>query len=453
MQQIITAKLKLLTTTDQFAALRTTQLAYCDALNAASHYAFEHGKTSSNVTLHQGMYAELRTRYHLPSQLACSVERQVAATYKGLWTKVKKNTEHRRKKITKKRFKGLDKAPKYSSPTVQYTYKRDYTFQRNQQVSVGTLHGRISIPYQGYDKHLALIRHGASMGDAKLWYDKTRKTFYLLVSLEIDVPEPTSEQLSEVVGVDVGIRYLAVTSTTTGKATFHSGKRVQHKANHYARLRKRLQKKGTRGAKRRLRRIEQRERRLKMQANHIIAKQIIKEHPHALLGLEQLTDIRERTKRHKRKRRKNGKGAERVSVKARKANRVYSQWSFAELHALISYKATRSGMLAIKVDADYTSKACPMCGYTADSNRPHKGLLFTCQNPECRYTLHADLIGARNVTLRTLLVRHDWIRTGTLSLCPDTSDKEAKAARLQRYAELRWSPVGTSPRSETGGAN
>ena len=440
MQQIVTTKLKLLTTTDQFQALRATQLAYRDALNAVSSYAFEQGKTSSNITLHKGMYAALRARYGLPSQLACSVERQVAATYKGLWTKLKKNAEHRRKKITKKRFKGLDKPPKFSSPTVQYTYERDYTFQRNQQVSIGTLGGRVSISYCGYDEHIALIRQGASIGDAKLWYDKTRKTFYLLVSLEISVPELACEQLSEVVGVDVGIRYLAVTSTSTGKATFHPGKRVRHQANHYARLRKRLQKKGTRGAKRRLRRIEQRERRLKLQANHSIAKQVVKQHPHALIGLEQLTDIRERKSRRRRKRKKNGKGYEQVSPKARKANRVYSQWSFAELHDLISYKAALSGGLSLKVDADYTSKACPVCGHTADENRPKKGLLFVCQNSRCSYTLHADLIGARNVTLRTLLVRHDWIRTGTLSMCPDASDKEAKAARLSRYAELRWSP-------------
>src|SRR5215472_12471019 len=367
MQQIITAKLKLLTTTDQFQALRETQL-------------------------------------------ACSVERQVAATYKGLWTKVKKNAEHRRKKITKKRFKGLDKPPKYSSPTVQYTYERDYTFQCDCRVSVGTLNGRISIPYQGYDKHIALIRAGATIGDAKLWYDRQKKTFSLLVSLTIDLPDPTCEHFTEVVGVDVGIRYLAVTSTAKGKAGFHPGKRVRHRANHYARLRKRLQQKGTRGAKRRLKRIEQRERRLELQANHTIATLIITQHPHALLGLEHLTDIRARTKRRKRKRKKNGKGYEQVSPKARKANRAYSQWSFAELHDLISYKAALSGALAIKVDADYTSKRCPVCGHTADENRPRKGLLFACQNPRCSYTLHADLIGARNVTLRTLLVRHDWIR-------------------------------------------
>ena len=452
MQQIITAKLKLTTTPEQFQALRQTQLAYRDGLNAVSRSAFEQGKTSSVTKLHKGMYAQLRMRYGLPSQLACSVERQVAVTYKGLWTKLLKNQEHRRKKITKKRFKGLDKPPKYSSPTVQYTYERDYTFQSDSRVSIGTLNGRISISYQGYDKHTALIQQGARIGDAKLWYDKPKKTFYLLVSLSIDVPEPTYEQFNEVVGVDVGIRYLAVTSTSAGKATFHPGKRIRHQANHYARLRKRLQKKGTRGAKRRLRRIEQRERRLKLQANHILAKQIIKQHPHVLIGLEQLTDIREQTKRKKRKRKKNGKGTEPVSVKARKANRVYSQWSFAELHALISYKAALEGSLAAKVDADYTSKACPMCGHTEDANRPRKGLLFVCQNPKCGYTLHADLIGARNVTLRTLLIRHDWVRTGCLSIIPDASDKEAKAARLARYAELRWSPeVTTSLCSLSGG--
>jgi putative transposase len=393
------------------------------------------------------MYAELRVRYHLPSQLACSVERQVASTYKGLWTKLKKNVEHRRAKITKKRFQGLDKPPKYRSPTVQYTYERDYTFQCDSQISVRTLNGRISIPYQGYDKHLALIRQGATIGDAKLWYDRQKKTFYLLVSLSIDVETPTYEQFKEVVGVDVGIRYLAVTATETGNASFHPGKRTRHQANHYARLRKRLQQKGTRGAMRRLRRIAPRERRLKAQANHCIAKQIITEHPHALIGLEHLTDIRERTRR-----KKNGKGSEPVSPKARKANRVYSQWSFAELQALISYKAALAGSLVIKVDADYTSKACPMCGHTADENRPQKGLRFVCQNSKCGYTLHADLIGARNVTLRTLLIRHDWIRTGCLSTIPDASDKEAKAARLQRYAELRWSPEGnTNLRLEAGG--
>lgn len=42
MKQIITAKLKLMTTPEQHQALRETQLAYRDALNAVSRYAFTH---------------------------------------------------------------------------------------------------------------------------------------------------------------------------------------------------------------------------------------------------------------------------------------------------------------------------------------------------------------------------------------------------------------------------
>ena len=49
MQQIITAKLKLETTTEQLVQLRQTQLAYRDALNFVSRYAFEHGKVSSTA--------------------------------------------------------------------------------------------------------------------------------------------------------------------------------------------------------------------------------------------------------------------------------------------------------------------------------------------------------------------------------------------------------------------
>ncbi len=65
MQQIITAKLKLITAPEQFVALRQTQLAYRDALNAVSRYAFEQGKTSKVTKLHKGLYAELRARYGL----------------------------------------------------------------------------------------------------------------------------------------------------------------------------------------------------------------------------------------------------------------------------------------------------------------------------------------------------------------------------------------------------
>src|SRR6266567_4503815 len=385
MKQFITAKLKLQIDVAQFQALRQTQLAYRDALNHVSRYSFEHGKMSNQIRLRDETYYEIRALYKLPAQMATNVPRQVGATYKTLWTKVKNNTKARKAGLTKKRYKGLDKAPKYVSPTLTYNYQRDYSLKPDHQVSILTLEGRVIVAHTG------------------------------------------------VAGVDVGIRYLAVTSTTKGEQSFHSGKKIVPKANHYARLRKRLQQKGTRSATRRAVVISGRERRLKQDANHRVSKRIVAGHPHSLIGLENLTDIRERT------RRKHGKQA---SKKQRKANATSSKWAFAELHSMIAYKAFLHGSMAIKVDAHFTSQACPTCGHTCGANRPNKGLLFVCQN--CHYTLHADLVGARNITMRTLLVRQDWTRTGQLSIAPDVSDAEAKAARLKRYAELRWSP-DTSP--------
>jgi len=172
------------------------------------------------------------------------------------------------------------------------------------------------------------------------------------------------------------------------------------------------------------------ERRFKLQTNHTIAKHIVETHPQSILGLEHLTDIRESTKR------KRGKHA---TGKQRRANHHASQWAFAELHSAIAYKAALAGSMTVKVDAHYTSQACPKCGYISQANRPAHGLLFSCQN--CQYCLHADLVGARNITMRTLVILQEWMTTGRLSDGLDGSDVEAKAARLQKYAELRWSPV------------
>jgi putative transposase len=132
MQQIITAKLKLETTTEQLALLRQTQLAYRDALNYVSRYAFEQGKVSSAERLHKGTYRDIRSLFNLPSQMACSVMRQVSTTYKGLWMKLSKNVEHRRKGYARKRFKGLDKPPRYISPTLTYVNGHDYGLKPDQ---------------------------------------------------------------------------------------------------------------------------------------------------------------------------------------------------------------------------------------------------------------------------------------------------------------------------------
>src|SRR5690242_17241008 len=101
---------------------------------------------------------QLRSRYRLPSQMACSVPRQVGATYKTLWTKVKTNAQARQDGRTKKRYKGLDQPPKYVSPTLAYQYGKDYSFKKNQHISLLTLDGRVSVAYTGYSKHVEYIQ-------------------------------------------------------------------------------------------------------------------------------------------------------------------------------------------------------------------------------------------------------------------------------------------------------
>jgi IS605 OrfB family transposase len=445
MLQVLTAKLKLEAAPEQKELLRAVSLAYRDALNFTSGVAFEMGKTYNGAKIQKEVYYTLRERFKLPSQMACNVPRQVGATYKSLRTKLKQNEEAIKAGHTKKRYKGLDKPPKFVSRTCTLNYQRDYSFIKDQKVSVITLEGRIKVKYQGYSKHLEMIKSGvAKVGAAKIWYSKPTKTYYLLVSMEVEVPDLTSSDIKRVMGVDVGQRYIAVATDTRNKTQFFSGKQVRHKASRYVKARRSLQRKGTRSATRKLVALSGRERRFIANTNHCIAKQVVT--PGALIGLEDLTHIRERTKPKKK-----GKKA---SKKQRRANHNKAKWSFAELHGFVDYKAVLSGSLAVKVDAHYTSQACPCCGHTAQENRPDKGLIFLCQ--QCGFTLHADLVGARNIALRVLLFRQCWESTGCFSatLDPstalrvktersrglDASGEETKAERLKRYSELRWSP-------------
>ncbi|WP_373538175.1 RNA-guided endonuclease InsQ/TnpB family protein [Microcoleus sp.] len=293
------------------------------------------------------------------------------------------------------------------------------------------MNGRIVVSYEGWNKHLDLIRSCSTIGAAKIVYQRSSKTYYLMVSIEIELPDIEPTTITRIAGVDVGMRYLAVETDLNNKSAFYSGKASRHRANQYQKARRTLQRKDTRSAKRRLIALSGRERRFIADVNHQISKEIAK--PVSLIGLEDLTGIRERTK---------SKSGKKASKKQRKANRNSARWSFAELHGYIHYKANLTGSLATKVPAHYTSQSCPKCGHTSKANRPNKGLMFRCEC--CGNELHADLVGARNIAMRTLLVRQDWTSTGSLSVSPDVSRDETKADILQRFSELRWS-VDTSP--------
>jgi predicted transposase len=226
MLQTLTAKLKLEAPPEQKKMLRRASLTYRDALNFASEVAFNMGKTYNGTKIQKEVYYTLREKFKLPSQMACNVPRQVGATYKSLRTKLKQNEEAIIAGRTKKRYKGLDKPPKFVSRTCTLNYQRDYSFVKDQKVSVITLDGRIKVNYQGYSKHLQMIQSGvARIGAAKLWYSKPTKTYYLLVSIELEVPDLTPTDINRVMGIDVGQRYMAVVADTQNKTQFLAAKR------------------------------------------------------------------------------------------------------------------------------------------------------------------------------------------------------------------------------------
>lgn len=429
MRVTVSAKLKLNHTAAQKAALDQITFAYRDALNYASGRAFELDKTSSAPKLHKAVYADLRAQFGLGAQLACTVERQVAATYQTQWTKLKQNLKAREAGHTKRRYKGLDAAPKFVSRTLEYQHGRDYSWKKGGKVSVSTLDGRLVLEYEGYQKHLDCIARGCETGAAKLYYQKSKKQYYLIVAVHVELPDPQPVGHSNVVGVDVGQRYHFVATDKDGKSLFEKGAQVRQQKDHFARTKKALQRKGTRSATRRLVMLSGRERRFIADRNHTLAKKLLTRFPNSIFGLEDLTRIRERTER---------RSHPKASKKVKRARRRRSQWSFAELQTMLAYKAPLHGSLAVRVDAHYTSQACYKCGHVSRGNRPNAGLEFECE--ACGHRGHADRVASVNIALRTLLVRQDWMSTGALSMRPDVSDVEVKAARLKRYAELRWNP-------------
>ena len=100
------------------------------------------------------------------------------------------------------------------------------------------------------------------------------------------------KQRYKVIGVDLGISRLAVTS----HPRFFGGKHVKETNNRSFRLRRSLQSKGTESAKRHLKKVSGRVARFQKNVNHVVAKQLVSSvQAGDTLVMENLTDIRERT--------------------------------------------------------------------------------------------------------------------------------------------------------------
>ena len=189
------------------------------------------------------------------------------------------------------------------------------------------------------------------------------------------IPEPQPTTCVGTIGIDRGIKTIAATSEKKLYGSTHLTK-IKRKYNF---LRRVLQKKGTRSAKRKLRTIRNRETRFVRNTLHTITKQISRL-PYGTFALETLKKL----KRNKNTDTKKSKGC--------RFNRMISNWSYYLFEQLLTYKLEDHGKAIKYIDPRYTSQKCHSCGKILKSNR--KGSFYKCK---CGYHNHADINAALNI--------------------------------------------------------
>lgn len=342
----ITTKVKLLPTDEQRKLLLDTMRLYNEACNYISEQAFKH-ETKKQFDIHALVYDNTRKSFGLTSQMVIRAIAKVAGQMK--------------REFVQHAFK--------DTGAIQYD-SRVFRFKAADIVNIWTVGGRIDIKMimTGYQKKTAL----ESKKQANLVYVDGK--FYLLVV--IDSPDRDPIDPDGVIGVDMGIVNIA----TLNDGTNFTGADVERARQRYASLRGRLQKRGTKSAKRKLKKISKREARFRADINHKISKTIISKAKgtNSMIAIEDLKGIRSKTTVRKSQRAK------------------HSGWSFFQLRSFIEYKAKLEGIPVLAVHPAYTSQQCPSCGNTTRSNRKNQAN-FAC---ECGYTNNADVVGAINIASR-----------------------------------------------------
>lgn len=350
-----TVRLELHPTPDQAKVLAETTRQFTEAFNRVCSYGWEQ-QEKNGVKLHHATYRTLKTELpHLVSDLHVQARVKATEAVKSALTLRKKG-----QKVSCPQSRSC--APRLNVHTFRL-------FWEPRSVRLSTTSGRISVP-------LSLPEYASRYQDyevdtADLVFHKGRWWLHVVVT----VPAPEIEPTREAVGVDLGITRPAVTSDNR----FWGERRWRELEARDFRLRRALQKKGTKSAKRHLKKLSGRTARRRRDHDHVVSRRIVNATPPgATLVVENLTDIRKR-------------------AQARKANgnkRRLHSWSFANLRAFLAYKAEEKGIVVVGVDPRHTSKTCSRCGHQHRLNRSSQSW-FRCR--ACGYELNADLNGSRNI--------------------------------------------------------
>ena len=384
MQQILTAKIRILPDDQYHQLLHETMRTYSDACSYVSRRIAAEKIPVNEYAVRGLCYEDIRNIFHLPSQMTQSVIKTVVTAYKSVRTNQERYPDKFKKK-KKQKAEGQEAkpiVPVFRSSQLSLVWNRDYSIVWNKEkterlFSVNTLKGRIKVRFFMKAMEWA-FGEGTRFGTAQLVYKHGK--FFLHVSVTVEMPEPPilSSAATNVAGIDRGIRFLTV-SYDGKKTAFASGAEVKKKRAHYKKIRQDLQKRKTRSARRRIRAMGQRENRWMNDVDHCLSKTLVCSYPEGtLFVLEDLTGIRSETERVK-------TGDRYVSV----------SWSFYDLEQKLMYKAQKYGSSVIKVDPAHTSQKCPKCGHTERGNRDRKNHRFKCRG--CGYTTNDDRTAAMNL--------------------------------------------------------
>ena len=386
MQQTITIKAKLLTDSEMPEFNYLTEQ-FRKACNFVSDWVFNHDFELNQLKINDAIYYQIRRDFKLKAQLTQSVIRAVVARYKAVQTQLA-NKPYRvwSGKYDKKSHKiylsiardltWLWQPIHFKRPQADLQRNRDWSLTAG-KLSINTLNKRVKTAYvcYGFDQYL----DGSwKLGLAKLI--KNGKHWYFYISASKELPDYQKSQTRHVIGIDRGLNFLTTCYDEQGKTLFQSGKKVLQTRRKYKKLRQQLQAKGTKSAKRRLKKIGQRENRWMSDINHCLSKTLLDHYgSNSLFVLEDLTNVTfDTTKNRKRENRYE-----------------HNSWAFYQLEQDLLYKASLKGSAVIKVDAHYTSQRCPKCGRINKDNRNHDLHLYVCDR--CGFKSNDDRIAAMNI--------------------------------------------------------
>lgn len=347
MTQTITVSCKLEVTPNIAPEIDETLELFANACNQILKVAKE--KKIDNVTkLHHLTYNNVRLMTGLKANHVCQAIRRVCGNLKASY------------KI--KQFK----------PTSVSLDARTFKYEEeNQIVGITLVTGRkkFSLLIGNYQRGLLKGYKPTSATLVK------RKNGDYYIQICVDIPTQPTGKTPKTIGVDLGRRSIAATST---EKTW-DGKQLNQVRDRYSRVRANVQSKRTKSSKRLLRRLSGRERRFQSWVNHNISKQLVIEAKQldAALVFEDLTNIRQSLNQKPR---------------SKEERRRTNNWAFYALRQYVLYKALIAGVPVLFVPPAYTSKTCARCHHI-HPEEPKKsyrrGEKYKCGN--CGWEHNADI--------------------------------------------------------------